>query len=445
MSSIAGAKRVYERPKVSGVGLELASFPLEVLPAQVEAFTGLAAAALPAPIDFVAIPVLAAASAAIGTTRAIEAMTGHRELPCLFTGVVGGPGSKKSPTLQLATQPVMDYYTAAHAAYKQALSEKGTNGPEPAHPPQTMLTDGTSEAIAEALDGHPRGILYAQDELSGLLGTMNQYRGGRGADLQLWQGIYSATPIVVKRKGKAPLVVERPFVTVVGGIQPDTLSMLDTGRQDGFLDRFLLVYPDPLPHSRSTTELPENVIQGYARVIRSLYKLDFHDTTGGPRVLQLTPEARAAYESWLDRHYDAMNQDGFEAYLEGHYSKLAGICLRLALVLELLWDSNSSHVAEDSMERAVRLINYFKSHSLKIYAALGFTTMQEKLEQLYAWLSSKGNIAKVRDVIRSGTAGIKSADTARALLAELEVQGLGSLREETYASGQKGKVFELKR
>jgi hypothetical protein len=94
----------YERPHQSDSGQEPAEpawpdpiplakipaakpFPLDVLPQSLGEFIQDAAAALTCPADYVAVPLLAIAGAAIGTSRVLEIKAGWRERPALFDGV----------------------------------------------------------------------------------------------------------------------------------------------------------------------------------------------------------------------------------------------------------------------------------------------------------------------------------------------------------------------
>lgn len=445
MSPIPKAKRVHTPVRVSGVGHDLVPFPLGVFPPTIAEFVGRAAAALPAPVDFVAVPVLATASAAIGTTRSIRLKPGYEQLCSLYLAIVGSPGAKKSPAMRMAIKPAMRAHLDEYRKYQDHLVAAELAGEKPpAHPPQRVLTDATTEAIAEALDRDPRGLLYKLDEMSGWLGSMDMYRGGKGADLQVWLSTYSNESTTVKRKRQAPLVIERPFVTVMGAIQPETLTELVTGRRDGFLDRLLFAYPDPPPFRRSKSDLPENLTISYASSIDALYSLEANDITGKPVALDPTAAATEAFNGWLDDHLEAMNGEDFPAHLEGLWSKLEGACLRLALILELLWRPDSVDVQHDSIDRAIELIAYFESHAAKVYAALGMAEHQHRLEQLTAWLRRQpSKRATVRDVQRSGTAGIKTANDARELLGELEDLGVGRLERDPAQPAKPPRCFVL--
>jgi hypothetical protein len=62
---------------------------------------------------------------------------------------------------------------------------------------------------------------------------MDAYRSGRGGDRQHYLSMWSRATIKVDRKGNngAPILVSRPVLPVVGGIQPDLLPDLADAAQ----------------------------------------------------------------------------------------------------------------------------------------------------------------------------------------------------------------------
>jgi hypothetical protein len=119
---------------------------------------------------------------------------------------------------------------------------------------QAILDDTTAEAAARVLAENPRGITVLKDELVGFVRGTNQYKGGNGTDRTFWQSVWSGARAKVNRArdhGSGPLVVAHPFAAVTGMMTPTALGELrgDTRDgdvpEDGFIDRFLLSFPDP--------------------------------------------------------------------------------------------------------------------------------------------------------------------------------------------------------
>ncbi|MGH7227320.1 MAG: DUF3987 domain-containing protein, partial [Gemmataceae bacterium] len=81
-------------------------FPLDVFPECLRRFAQEAAASVPCPPDYVAVPMLAFAGAAIGASRALEIKHGRTERPCLYAAIVGTPSCGKTPCRVFAARPL---------------------------------------------------------------------------------------------------------------------------------------------------------------------------------------------------------------------------------------------------------------------------------------------------------------------------------------------------
>ena len=259
-------------------------FPTTVFPLALQQFARCAATSLGCPIDLIAVPMLVIAAVAIGASRAIEAKPGWWESPRMYVAVVAPPGSAKSPAESIVSRPVFRLQNRFHTEYKAALAEfkaaeaqrrpqgRRTRNPgerpqpaeaeptcgetrtgEPSLPPEPQFRrittcDATTESLAPLLMKNPRGLAMVKDELTGWIRGMNQYKGGKGSDKQFYLSCWSGQAAIVDRKSQSePVIVPRPFLNVLGGIQPDMLSVLmdEYGRADGFMDRIVFSFPEP--------------------------------------------------------------------------------------------------------------------------------------------------------------------------------------------------------
>jgi hypothetical protein len=142
-----------------------------------------------------------------------------------------------------------------------------------------LTNDATTEAIAELLSDNPRGLLLARDELLAWTRSMNQYRKGRGADRQFFLSTWSGTAIRIDRKtspGKKLIRIPSPFLAVIGGITPEMLPELadEQGRQDGFIDRLVVAFPDTGPPAAWSEDVISDEARGAWRAaLRKLWGL----------------------------------------------------------------------------------------------------------------------------------------------------------------------------
>jgi hypothetical protein len=391
---------------------EAESFPLWTLPESLQRFVTEAAGALNCPQDFVAVPMLALAGGAIGNTRRVAITRSHQQGACLFAVCVGRPGSAKSPALNLVVEPLeaaeRRYRSEWDMAMKLWKKEEPDERGDPPIQRRTLLSDTTTEKMADLLNENARGLMMVRDEAAAIVTGQNQYKGGKGHDRQVYLQLWAQAAIRVDRKNGlkdgAPVIVYRPFVGIIGGIQPSVVDGLRRGEgrgtsllDDGFLDRFLFNYPpDVRAVGERWREVSPEAVAAWTGAVERLLLLGMVGERTGPRVqasvftppaedekcrpfvLRLDADGRVAWQRFTDRHAAELNDTEFPDYLRGPWSKLLGYCGRLALILHCLrWacgDQDPVYAVDPvdgvSMGAAARLIDYFKSHARKLYAAL---------------------------------------------------------------------------
>jgi hypothetical protein len=376
-------------------------FPVEVFPDDLRDALLEASQAIPCPVDYLAVPLLAAAGSCIGRSRALAVKNKYVQHALLYTAVVAPPGSGKSPALELVTEPLheqeekfheewelqlaayevqMAEYEAELAAYKAAKkksvarkaeadtetdkeADKKPDAKLPVKPPRPVrkraLTDNaTVESLALILRDNARGVLLAKDELIAWVKAMNQYRpAGKGDDEQFWLSNWSCTTFIVDRKGDhdhGPLIAKKPFVGVTGCITPTKLKTLrgDVGPRraddDGRLDRILLSHPEePDAEPEDWNEVSPQTAAVLSRTLKALRGLPMEPVKDGEKVkswrpflVKLTGDGRAAWQQFTREHCRERNAPDFPGYLVGPWSKLRGYCARIALIIQYLrWAS----------------------------------------------------------------------------------------------------------
>jgi hypothetical protein len=399
---------------------------------------------------------LALLGAAIGTSRVLEVKPGWHERPLLWTAVVAGLGSKKSPALGYANLPLREVQSQLLTAYKQA---RETYSPEcGADLPvlmQLFTTDTTVEGLTVLLEQNPRGIVYIQDELTSWVYAMNQYRGGKGADRQTWLSFWNGAPVLVNRKHrKEPIVLPHPFVSVTGCLPPEVLGDLADarGREDSFMHRILFACPDPLPSHWTDVALSEETRNGYTdafKQLRSLQPATSADDNHQPRVIQFSRDGKEAFVTWLQSHHTEQAAKDFPEHLCGPYAKLEGYCARLALILQecgvACHEAQQETVDEPSVRGAIALMNYFKQQAQRVYTRLQTSAEEQRIAKACAWLTQHNNKASLRDFVTYKVAGCKTRKEAWQLLQALEFLGHGSITTTTpVTGGPKSHCFTLK-
>ena len=452
-----------EKPKVE-------PFPVDVFPDPVRRFLTEVSQSMGLPPDYPGIHTLTLLGGAIGNTRVIELKPGYQQQPNLYTALVADTGTGKSPALDAAFEPIlaiqkeharrfanlMDEYEAAMRRYQAELAEwkkrkKGGDEEPPEEPEQPRMeevyvTQTTLEALLRALKNNNRGLILKVDELSGWIRSMNQYKGGKGDDREHYLSLWSGSDIKVNRvrDGGEPLFIPKPFVAVTGNIPPDILPTLEDeeGNEDGFIHRVLMIYPDAQdPAEWTWTGISHETKAAYADVFDRLYNLKPIVVNGEmkPKILHLTAAAKQWWEEWHSIHIREMKDPDFPRRLRGPWAKMPNQLARIALILHMTrvvcGQAEDNEVDEISLNRAVQLVKYFKSHIRKAYQQLGKSYIDKRIEEAVEWIRRRGGIAKRRDVIAYRIAGCKKNSDVDALFQELTDYGYGTVVKESPPSG----------
>jgi Protein of unknown function (DUF3987) len=416
-------------------------FPITTLPARLVAFVEDVAHARGCPTDYVAVPVLALAGAAIGARRALEVKVGWRERPCLYAAVIGPPGSAKTPALSAVAAPVyaeqtrrMDDYRPRKELWRREGGEKSTL-PKPVLQ-SVFVSDITTEKLACLLQENPLGLAIIRDELAGWVAGMDQYKAkGKGGDRQFFLSAWAGEPVRVDRKNQdEPLLVPHPFVAVIGGLPPALLTRLrgERGIADGFFDRILFSYPTPLPVTRETWAcISEEAAASWSNVLTRLWDLKPESTSDGgtrPHFVYLTVEGRRAWERFTEALAADLNREEVPDPIKGHLAKFKGYGARLALIVHCLrlvcGEATDENVDGESVDRAARLVAYFHSHCLKVHAALGSDTKALEATRLWKWIQQRTELTFTRrDAYRAMRGRVGRVDDLDPLLALLVKHG----------------------
>ena len=349
---------------------EVQPFPIEILPEPMSRMIREGSRAIGCPVDFLGLPALVVAGAAIGRTVRLKLKEGYHVSASIYSACVGQPGDGKSPALGLVVRPLQrvdqDSFDLWKAAMESFESRKNESSPSPKsgrshrrpsnaregnratsnqqqsaaerseashidevdepirlEPPtleRHIVRDTTVEALVAVLEQNPRGLLMVLDEASSLAASMNQYKGGKGSDRQYYLTMWSGEPISVDRKTNSDLVpirVPQPFLCIAGMMVPDMIGAFVEagGRHDGFLDRFLFAYPDPVPKAGwSEFGVSEAAASGWAALLGRL--LDRVMTSDGTKpvahVIRLGREAESEWRSLINGHHSEQNSSDFE-------------------------------------------------------------------------------------------------------------------------------------
>jgi hypothetical protein len=453
------------------------SLPLQCLGDRWADWVEATARAAACPPDYVAAPLLASVSTLVGNAR-----WGHifdwSEPPHLWVGVIGHSGDGKTPGAKRllsevipeierrmgANHPdrVQRWKTDVEASKaareiwegKVKAAQKGGHAPPmpPAEPPSepmapmVKLNDVTVERVARLLaDAADKGLMVTRDELAGWFLGLNAYHdAGRPFWLEAWNG----GPFRVERVKHPAIMVPRLAVAVYGGVQPDRLTELAQGPDDGLMSRFLWFWPAPIPF-----RLGERAAGGWEiEALDKLRRLEMQPgRDDGPAVPRMVPLAPEAYAD-MERFGQDMQRRAHEAggLLASAFGKARGQALRLGVVLEFLWwcsaEGNLSEPVQISRQAflaAVTLMDeYFIPNAERVYGGEGQTKTDRSATRLSRWIVNEGaNEVHVRNLQRDvRLPDLTTAEAIKSACSALIDAGWLAEPEKGNAFGQRGKV-----
>ncbi|MBW4597719.1 MAG: DUF3987 domain-containing protein [Brasilonema angustatum HA4187-MV1] len=379
----------------------------------------------------------------VGTDLMIHKGMDFSVPPILFSALVGESGQKKSPVYRtLIKKPLRILQNEAKQRYEQALAQyendlaewekapKESSKPKKPGSPVYFFTNSTGEGIqAQAQETPDKAMFALVDELAGLFNSSNQYRGGKGSDRQDLLSYYDGTGSTVLRAGGLKIDVERIYVSIFGGIQPEVLKehTKDLKDGDGHWARFLFVNQplaaSQLPDASSDVNLNE-LLSGIYRRVTSLPLIQY----------KLSPAAFKRYQEVydeLERKRVSHPQQGMRAV----YSKLEGTIGRLALNLHAIETAVNGSVTAfvgneislETMNKAIALADFYTGQIKAIHAdsRADKGELSELLAKIIKLAQSKGKLT-AREVVRSVNV-VKTNAQAIDNFRELEAMGYGVL------------------
>jgi len=224
---------------------------------------------------------------------------------------------------------------------------------------------GSAEALIES-----RGI-------GGWLKDMNKYR--EGSDLEFWLSTWSGKSVNLNRLTRKGSFVEKPFIPVLGGIQPSIFNSFytDENKDNGFMDRMLLSFPDLKIDCYNENEISEDLLHWYKEAI-----IMFYDTLKGiikrnedgeitPLTAKFSEEAKTEWVRMFNETTIIQNDENENEYLKSMLPKQKSYIPRFACLIhtfnEFFTESdNTLLISKESILKAEKLSKYFVATAKKI-------------------------------------------------------------------------------
>jgi len=363
--------------------IERVQFPIDIFPENIQKYMLVSDQTLGLSVDFMGSSFLWMMSVIVGNTIKIEVKSGWQEIATLWIAIVGKPGIGKTPSINQVIYPLREAnvkeqkeYAKQYAKWKEyeALDKKERQYAEEIQKPlshQFMVNDITLEALVDLHEQNPNAVGIFKDELAGWFKDMNKYR--QGSDLEFWLSTWSGTSISLNRKTSKSAFVDKPFLPVLGGIQPGVFEDFSTGanKENGFVDRILISYPELIVNRYNDRHMDQDIIEWYRSYVLNLRDivnkqlLKFNEK-GEIESIVAKFDSQAQKE-WIrihDKITDIQNSDDENEYMKSMLPKQKSYIPRFALLMQFIWSSEDDSysfatVRKESLLRAERLSEYF--------------------------------------------------------------------------------------
>jgi len=338
-------------------------FPLDVFPKAIQHLIHNAYETIGFPIDFFSAGILSACSTAIGNSVSLYNGS-YTVKPILWVAIIGRAGTNKTHPLTFAKAPIEKRDSETFKEYKEKMKEYEQQEDKSDKPyySKYILKDFTPEKIADTLQHNEKGILIFQDELMRWINSFDQYK--KGGDQQMYLDLFNGGCVSVDRVTKEPIRIDATNVNILGGMHPQMLKGIakNNRKEDGFLDRFLFVYPENLePFLFTGLDIEDRKKENYKRLIFNLLDAPNQTIIADASNIEI-------YIRWQHVKAEDCFNDTLETSIQ---SKLETYVWRLALVIEMMQQAvNGSYtitLKDDSINKAIHLVEYFRINALRVH------------------------------------------------------------------------------
>ncbi|WP_272699690.1 DUF3987 domain-containing protein [Desulfovibrio sp. Fe33] len=393
------------------------------------------AEALQVPLELSLTAALSAVATAVQGKARVQVKPGYSEPLNLFQCCALPPGQRKSGVVEIFKRPLVQWEkerrTEMVDAVRTAKSERATleqainakrkkiasaktnedrravldevrqleaELPEVPTIPRLLADDVTPEAMAEIMEPQGGRIAIIEAE-GGILDTLAGRYSKGVANLDLVLKAWGQEAVHVDRRGRDPIVLESPTLTLALCPQPSVITVLGENsvmRGRGLVGRMLFWLPKSLLGSRGQTRAVSQTIEAeYNRLIRELLDLparmgdDGQDTH---HLIHLTPEALNVWEDFNKAVEEELGPGGEFADMTDWAGKLPGQAVRLAGLFhcaycERPWDLK---IGKDVMLAATNLASILVEHAKAALDLMGVDPRTECAKKIWGWLDRDG-------------------------------------------------------
>lgn len=366
-------------------------FPIEIFPEPIQHYISECNDTLDSSIDYLGCSLMWLISLSVGNCMKVEVKKGWKETGTLWMAVVGKAGIGKTPSISNIIFPLekvnnreISRYIKEYEKYEEyeKLTKKEKKDVSEQIKPvkkQFIANDITLEALVDLHQESDNAVGVFKDELAGWFKDMNKYK--QGSDLEFWLSTWSGKSVNLNRMTRAGSFVASPLIPVLGGIQPGIFNSFytDENKDNGFMDRMLLSYPELEIEEYNEKEMSHESLQWYSDTIisffdkiRNKYIQRDSEMNIDPYVLHFSEDAKKEWIRMFNKITNVQNSEDENEYMKSMYPKQKSYIPRFAMLLHVFECAinNSMEkvplISKESILKAEKLSEYFVNMAKKV-------------------------------------------------------------------------------
>lgn len=364
-------------------------FPIDIFPKEIQNYMLECNAKLDSSVDYMGCSMLWLISVCVGNSINVEVKKGWIENLTVWISLVGKAGLGKTPSITNIINPLVkinqkeiknfikDREKFEH--YASLGKKEKEEYPEVKEPrkSQFIANDITLEALVDLHQESDNSVGVFKDELAGWLKDMNKYRDG--SDLEFWLSTWSGKSVNLNRLTRKGSFVEKPMIPVLGGIQPSIFNFFYTeeNKDNGFMDRMLLSFPDLRVENYNEAEIDENMLIWYKESIIMFYdnlKATISRNEEGEIIqdtAKFSPESKIEWKRIFNEMTSIQNDEEENEYLKSMFPKQKSYIPRFACLIHVFNNFFNDKdelllISKESVLKAEKLSKYFVATAKKI-------------------------------------------------------------------------------
>jgi hypothetical protein len=227
-----------------------------------------------------------------------------------------------------------------------------------AKPENVLPNDFTQEKLIETLGNRAQGVIPVY-EFGALLKMLGK---DYNASLkEFLTEIYDGSDYSRDTRGGGKVTITRPAVSILSATTVDWLvgNARESDFRSGFFARFLFWVAREKPKWKGLGEQEEHELVSTLKYMLA----EMAEITGQVR---LSKDRIAQYNDWLRGFESEVNDQRLPGELQGFYTRLGMYVLKFAVLYEV-GTTMDLDISEQSMDYAIRLAEYLKSHLIALF------------------------------------------------------------------------------